>query len=276
MGKYKVPFTLKCALWNAYGRKCFYTGDPVEFKDLEIDHLVPENIKEDSSEYRRLKSSKCLPDGFGINTTFNLVPTHHSNNRKKGQIRFQGKNLIFFLELIRSKQKSIELELEKLNKQAENEKALIGLLLRIEKGYLSKLEAISIIHKEVLRFDDDLSDPIIVSFSVNILSIIDSDVHWRHEYLRDLSFYNLLENKLINTLKNNNLFAVQTEASERNGETASMRFAFWFLDVNTLQKMYFIPWEIMEISYFSKVYGEKASLSLYEFAIEKNNCDMKS
>ena len=47
-----------------------------------------------------------------------------------------------------------------------------------------------------------------------------------------------------------------TEASSRNGETLSVRYAFWDIDLNALDELNLKWWKILELSLHTKIYGE--------------------
>jgi hypothetical protein len=50
--------------------------------------------------------------------------------------------------------------------------------------------------------------------------------------------------------------SVRTEASARNGETLSLRVAFWNLDLDQLDQTNIEPWKILEVSPYSEVYDQ--------------------
>jgi hypothetical protein len=52
----KVPQATRTAIWYAHAKKCAYCGEPISFPDLEIDHVLPETLKDDRSELERLRS----------------------------------------------------------------------------------------------------------------------------------------------------------------------------------------------------------------------------
>ena len=56
-----ITTAARLALWEAHGRKCAYTGEPVAWSELEIDHIIP--VKSDAARktelaLRRSRSSQ--------------------------------------------------------------------------------------------------------------------------------------------------------------------------------------------------------------------------
>ena len=42
----------RAAIWEAYNKRCPYTGDLIAFSELEIDHIVPITIAPDDLRVR--------------------------------------------------------------------------------------------------------------------------------------------------------------------------------------------------------------------------------
>jgi|SRR4029453_15717578 5-methylcytosine-specific restriction endonuclease McrA len=38
-------FSERLAIWEAYGRVCLYCEEPIYWRDLEIDHILPEDLQ---------------------------------------------------------------------------------------------------------------------------------------------------------------------------------------------------------------------------------------
>jgi len=83
MSKYKFTNTQRFCIWNTYQCKCFWCGEPLEYKHTTVDHLFAEKIAADPIELIRVKRVYALPADFGINDFCNWVPSHASCNAKK-------------------------------------------------------------------------------------------------------------------------------------------------------------------------------------------------
>jgi hypothetical protein len=47
MGKYRFSYAQRYALWRAYDMKCFYCEKPLDFRNMTIDHVLPEHLHEE-------------------------------------------------------------------------------------------------------------------------------------------------------------------------------------------------------------------------------------
>lgn len=83
MKKYKFNLIERQCLYDAYEKRCFYCGELVYFREMQIDHIVPENLIHNKSKYQTFIIESGLPDSFQINSYNNWVPSHsRCNNRK--------------------------------------------------------------------------------------------------------------------------------------------------------------------------------------------------
>src|ERR1700704_1037426 len=90
---------LRIGLWEAHKRRCAYCGEPLSYRELEVDHLVPQHLADSPREMRRVLGRLGLPSDFDLNDRRNLLPVHrHCNNRKSGSI-YKPENIRFYQEL---------------------------------------------------------------------------------------------------------------------------------------------------------------------------------
>lgn len=113
MSKQRIDDLLRLALLEAYHWKCFYTGEPLFWSDVEIDHIIPES-KEDN--LKELKKELCLGDDFDIHGLENLVPCRHDVNRHKGDSIISNSRLMYYLEIAFGKKAAVEKILLKYKK----------------------------------------------------------------------------------------------------------------------------------------------------------------
>ena len=62
MSKQKIPIHLRKAIWIAYNCKSSYEGTPIEFLEMEIDHIIPERVLNNPKEPKELNKWKALMD----------------------------------------------------------------------------------------------------------------------------------------------------------------------------------------------------------------------
>jgi len=245
MSKYKFTLIQRIALWLAYGKKCFYSEDPLEYCDMEIDHLIPEWLVDSPEEFNKLEECLGLGEDFEINSYLNWVPVRYRLNRRKGEIGFSESNLRFYLELVRAKQSTIIRELDRLRKQGENEKTLTSLAAQIENGYLSKDEVYQFLGS--IGVKTDTSEPIIITLGLLLEDLGEEAL--RADEAEEMA------TKIIERLREDTKSVLTTiEPYEFNGETLTVRLVCWYLDISELNEDILKPWNITEIAMFSDIY----------------------
>ena len=131
-----MPISERVALWRANSERCLYCEGAIAFRDLELDHVIPNSTA--PNELHSLKEKLGLDAAFTLDSTRNLVPTHHDCNRKKRATQFTENSLRYYLELWNKKQDAILREREKFESNAERDDLLARLTYQIEMGTLSK------------------------------------------------------------------------------------------------------------------------------------------
>ncbi len=58
-------------LWKFYNKKCFYCGNPLDFKNIKIDHLIAKNTP--NTEVERIKIIASLPNSFNLDRVFCII-----------------------------------------------------------------------------------------------------------------------------------------------------------------------------------------------------------
>lgn len=162
----------RVALWNANQRKCFYCSEPILFKDLEIDHIVPEKIGAD--DLIELGSRISLPADFGLNALCNLVPTHHNCNNRKGGSLMDDQAIVCYQQLWAKKQLQIHGEIEKHIKAVARDRYLIAVSRLIEAGEITKQEIWQVISKIQPAAQPTPQDPLVVTFGTNVSKLLES------------------------------------------------------------------------------------------------------
>jgi hypothetical protein len=242
---------LRAAIWRANDSRCFFCREVVTFRELEIDHLIPRAISQ--SKLTELIVSMELPVDFHLDHMLNLVPTHGDCNRRKGAAEFTEANLRFFVEMWRSKQARLDGELERLGRAAANDAALLALALRIENGELSLREAVSTI--EVMCSQRvETNEPWVVTFGL-LFSDLPASLTAAYDGPRGhTALCDRLELDLVSCLGKLKAIGRQTEASLRTGETLSVRYAFWNLDLNSLDELCLDRFKVLEVAPYREVY----------------------
>src|SRR6266567_186635 len=176
MAASKPSRTQSIALWRAYDEICVYCSRPIEsLAVLEIEHIIPRHLCERPDELLTLLNRLGVPD-LEINSYFNWLPVHgRPCNREKGGQVLPDSTLLHYLGIVRQKIDRVDEEERKIRRQALNRNALTPLVQLIEDGYLSKQEVISFIEVAMPGATEPRnSDPLVLSFSVNVTEAIDS------------------------------------------------------------------------------------------------------
>lgn len=93
-------------IWRVHNKKCAFTGEPISYAELHIDHVIPLEGGEDLlAEF--IKRGQ-IPADFDLNGTENLLPTSSSRNRQKGEAPFSMSAAIYYLDLASRKKKAID------------------------------------------------------------------------------------------------------------------------------------------------------------------------
>ncbi|MEU6788822.1 hypothetical protein ABZ912_57385 [Nonomuraea angiospora] len=89
---------LRLALYKTWGKKCYWCGDPKEFNEIEIDHILPQDAGVKKLEW--LKTTYPLHEDFDIHGVENLAPICRRCQRRKGSRRYGATGIV--LDSLRS------------------------------------------------------------------------------------------------------------------------------------------------------------------------------
>lgn len=144
------------AIWDVYNHKCFYTGDPLEYTKMELDHIIPESFKKRHDDFNMIISECGLSSDFEIDSLYNLVPTNKFENNRKSDIKLSNITLMHYLELVKVKVPTIEITIEKLKKTRnfEDHLSLLKSIYKEEKDTKSR----ELILEKITNFIDDNED----------------------------------------------------------------------------------------------------------------------
>ena len=85
------------AIWNAHERRCAYTSEPVDWSELEIDHIIA--VRGDDERKSELGAKGIIAPDFDINGFENLLPTKRHRNNQKSNYIHNDASVVFFLGL---------------------------------------------------------------------------------------------------------------------------------------------------------------------------------
>ncbi|MGD0032153.1 hypothetical protein SLT67_12385 [Paenibacillus illinoisensis] len=124
----KQDLFLRAALYHVYEGRCFYERVPIRFKDMHVDHIIPESIT-DKGEISRITKQLGLPELFDANALYNLVPCSPHENLSKNDDLY---NIDYLKKLILDKSlpkvQSIKNKIENFKKEYNDDKKKSKLL----------------------------------------------------------------------------------------------------------------------------------------------------
>jgi len=138
MAKYQFFDIERMAIWQAHKRRCAYCGELTAFKDLQIDHILPESLLDNSDKLEEIKTEYGLDSEFDINNYYNWLPSCSKCNRTKSDRVYSKSGIFHFLEMVAKPKfkeiRRIENNLEKTMKK---------------EGFLTRTEATQVIEEYI-------------------------------------------------------------------------------------------------------------------------------
>jgi hypothetical protein len=245
VSKYQFSDLEKAAIWSADDRKCFYEGEPVRYRDLQVDHIVPES----TSEAKMSELRSILPLDFEINSVENWVTCHQGCNGRKSSTLFEAKSLLFYLEMAKKRAPKVRKNIEELRNARDNDRLLSSLAVRIEQGHLSRTEVLKAMNG-TSKPDAARDEPWVVAFGVNFYEPLPEGAPERDPQLSDW-LIRRLNDHLMGT---GAIFQILDD--ERSGETTSVRCALWVFDFDRIRQDIDFCWDILAVQRYSEVFGD--------------------
>lgn len=242
----------RVSLWKSNAQRCLYCGEIVTYRDLEIDHVIPDSTVE--TELEKLRARLDLDVSFSLDDTHNLVPTHHDCNRKKRATQFNESTLRYYLGIWGEKQETIKQEQAKFERAAERDDLLARLTHQVENGAISADEIGALVQSFKQPKYASEPSPMVLSFGKP----------WE-----DVESVSEEERKLVEKLRRKfRRPLVPAEPSSFTGETLSVRLAVWNLDVDKIEVLDLGGWEVLEVEAAAQIYGNDAARALGEAITE--------
>jgi hypothetical protein len=244
MNKYRFSETERAAIWTADARECFYERTPVRYRDVQIDHIVPESISE--AELSKLRP--LLPAEFEINSIENWATCHQGCNRRKGKSPFETKTLLFYLDMARRRAPKVRELIREFGRARENDKLLSDMAVRIEQGHLAPAEVLAVV-RSASQTPPTPEEPWVIAFGANFYETLPEDAPEHDPELSDW-----LLSRLNNDLRQTGAIFRLLD-NDRSGETVSVRYAFWDFDLDRIREKIDLCWDVLAIQKYSEVFS---------------------
>jgi hypothetical protein len=245
VSNYKFDESEKIAIWKVDGSKCFYEGTPVLYRELQIDHIVPESTP--AAKLAELRS--VLPENFEINSVENWVTCHQGCNCRKGSTLYEPKSLLFYLEFAKKRAPKVREVMEEFRRARDNDKLLSSLAVRLENGHSTHAEVLAIMRRVSVSLRKQ-EDPWVIAFGVNFYDPLPEGAPESDPELSDW-LISRLQDSLAAT---GAIFQMIDDG--RTGETTSVRCAFWVFDFDRIQEEIDFCWDVLAAQRYSEVFGE--------------------
>jgi len=143
MQKHRFSHAERFGIWEAHKGVCYWCCVPLEFRDVTIDHLVPESL--DSNAVAEVIATYGLSPEFLVNDFQNWVPAHGSCNASKGDRLFdQSPALIKAFDDARRRGERARSIADKLERDATKARALSVIGEATSRGVISKEDVLGL------------------------------------------------------------------------------------------------------------------------------------
>jgi hypothetical protein len=275
--KYQFMAEQREALWLAWDKKCFYCRRLLSFKQMTIDHVVPEWLEyhaEDFNNFLQDCPVTTIFPNFQVNDYCNWVPAHGSGcNFDKGEDILPPEFIILCLHRVKKNLPKVSKELAKLKVSKRVSRTLADLETHIERRVISEKEAIESSTKRLsehqimdivqeLAFERYIDEPVVVDFGLTLYEVEKSrNLKITHPVS---NIYDMLEKELVEHLRSlSNYKFYYTEESFRDGESLDVRLVFPDITLQSLAKLnlsrFSLPCWTYTASHFYGIYGMRYS-----------------
>lgn len=146
MSKQQFSVIEREAIFVAYGKKCAYTREPLDFGTFHIDHILPESLSDDPVRFEEIRTQLNIGE-FNLSGFGNLVPCKPEINLQKGHLVLEPAHVHYFLGIAASKTTTIENNIALIAARNAKGKALILLQRCLDNGQLTVKEVAALLDK---------------------------------------------------------------------------------------------------------------------------------
>ena len=148
MTKHKFSEAERFTVFTADGGKCFWCGVPLLYRDVQIDHVFPEDLQERAAELEQVRVNYGLGTDFGLNAFGNWVTCHQGCNlRKTNTILPNSPSTLFIVSQLRRRATDLEIFRVKFVKNTKREHVLAMLSSAMEQGNVEASDIEDLIHE---------------------------------------------------------------------------------------------------------------------------------
>ena len=143
MSKQKFTTRERQAFWIVYGKKCFYDGVELLLKEVELDHVVPEDFLTLAEEDRTQQLSTLgLPETYDICAYENIVVSCGACNGQKGKLQLYPQQICIALARAKENAPKVREIINRREKAASKEALFMGVMAAIDAGHVTGPEIV--------------------------------------------------------------------------------------------------------------------------------------
>ena len=252
MSKFPIKKSTRIAIWRAWDQYCYICEQPLDYRELEVDHVLAESLLKDPAELQRIRDRWQIDESFPefqINDLCNWAPAHrHPCNGSK--TNFYAPWVMVCLSMVDSKKTKVLNEIEKLRKERKQSKVLSDLDAALERGEITEEDVQDLLDSRIVPAED----PIVLTFGLNI-----EELYKNRDFTKRNLGYPALCDWLEKDLQAHLAEILSTgfeyaEPSHRDGEILSVRIVFPELDAAQMGSFSRSWWEVLETSTFRRLY----------------------
>jgi 5-methylcytosine-specific restriction endonuclease McrA len=132
-------------VYLADGGKCFWCGQPLIFRDVQVDHVFPKNLLEKNETLQQIKTDYALGEDFKINGFENWVTCHQGCNlRKSDSILPNAPRTLFTVNQLRARAPKLEAEQKKFVSRRRAGEILGQMACALTTGSLTQADVMEI------------------------------------------------------------------------------------------------------------------------------------
>lgn len=153
MSRQRFPDSHRTALWRAHNRRCLYCEEPIPWRHLEIDHVVPERLEDDPTAREAALRECGLPMDWEIRGERNLAPAcERCNLTKHGSLLPAGQTILL-LNKVAAKLALVVDHQARLVREAKSDALRVKVALALAQGTLSASELEDLVHTRGVDVD---------------------------------------------------------------------------------------------------------------------------
>ena len=89
MPRYRFSDEERHAVYTVHGEKCYLCRKPIDMMTFEVDHLIPESLKDRPDDLRHALHQLGLGEDFDLNSYANWLPACRPCNEEKSDHVFE-------------------------------------------------------------------------------------------------------------------------------------------------------------------------------------------